>query len=110
MTNDVSPVNIWRAWDESEGAVCLVATYDPDTGLYTRRLNAHDSKLLGEAEVVGKYYALSAFMYKHMSQGYLEAEAVFGYGTAADAQLTADDREAGFSQTVRGKRVTGESP
>ena len=109
MTKDVRPVNIWRAWDESEGAVCLVATYDPDTGLYTRRLNAHESQLMGEAEAVGKYHEFCAFMLKHMSQGYLAAETVFGYGTAADAQLTADDREAGFSQTVRGKRVTGEA-
>ena len=68
MTKDVSPVNIWRAWDESEGAVCLVATYDPDSGLYTRRLNAHDSKLLGEAEVVGKYHELFAFTLKHLNQ------------------------------------------
>ena len=61
MTKDVSPVNIWRAWDESEGAVCLVATYDPDTGLYTRRLNAHDSKLLGEE--VGRWQVPRAFRF-----------------------------------------------
>ena len=49
MNKYVRPVNIWRAWNvRSNEPVFLVATFDPDAGLYSRLLNEARAKAVGQ--------------------------------------------------------------
>ena len=106
MTNDTKPVNIWRAWDVGKGeSVCLVALFDPDTGVYTRRLNAQERRVLGAETVSGRFHDLGNLTASYMNHAYSQAQNLYGWGTAADALLSADERASGYAPTVRGKRI-----
>ena len=109
MTNEARPVNIWRAWSRArDHVVFLVALYDPDTGIYTRKLNSAERKILQVDTVSGTYDELERFT--TLYQGHAQAQAVNLYkgrpSSVADALLRKDEIAGGFSPTVKGRKVT----
>ena len=109
MTNEARPVNIWRAWSRArDQAVYLVALYDPDTGIYTRKLNEAETKILRLETVSGTYNQLWNFTTPHYSQAQAQAANLYKGrpSSVADALLRKEEIAGGFSPTVKGRKVT----
>ena len=109
MTNEARPVNIWRAWSRArDHVVFLVALYDPDTGIYTRKLNKVESMLLGVDTFSGTYSQLWKFTTPHYSQAQAQAANLYKGrpSSVADALLRKEEIAGGFSPTVKGRKVT----
>lgn len=99
--------NAWRVWDAHMGRpMYLIADFNEETGLYTRRLLDRERRLLGVAAVSGYISELREYMVFSRQSAWQQAQRRgYDHIHIGDAVLTKDDVEAGLRQTKRGGKV-----